>query len=539
MLNSQKRLFLFRADASPIIGSGHIMRCLSLANALKATGVDCVFISRHITQNLTQLLKTSGHDTLKIDAPSPIKSGPPQGEYAKWLGTTQEADARDVINVIKSGNYRNSAFDLIICDHYALGEDWEQPVSKALNAPVAAIDDLSNRKHASQWLIDTTFDKTAADYAGLVSPDCTMLIGSQYALLRPEFLRRRAEALRARDKAHEDNTSVNNILISMGGMDNDNVSCWVLSAIKSSGRKDFTVDVLLGASAPHIQEVRAFAKTLSFPVTVHIGVSDVTPLLVNADLCIGAAGSSTWERCCLGLPTINIVIADNQKTIAKTLADTGSILDAGIFDDIRNNTKDFNNNVLLPCLNDAGLRHSMSLSCRVICDGRGIGRIVRSVSVRTVKHAKRVALREAGVADIRMVYDWQALPQTRRYANNTDIPSFESHTAWIQNKLTDEQCMFYIIEYDANPAGSVRLDINRAAALSSGPPAATISIFISPKFFGNGIASAALDIIANLHREIEINAQVHEDNVASLKLFARANYVAQGDGWHRLPPRKG
>lgn len=536
MLNTHKKLFLFRADANPNIGSGHVMRCLSLANALKATGVNSVFVSRHITENLTLLIKKSGHDTLKIVTKNDVAPKISQGEYGQWLGTTQETDAQDVINTLKASEYRVGNFDLVICDHYALGDTWETLVSQTLDAPIAAIDDLSNRKHKSQWLIDTTFGKTTKDYDGLIPADCKRHIGSEFALLRPEFLQHRSHSLAARDKAFAEKLPVKNILISMGGMDKDNISQWALMAIKALKHHEFTVDVLLGAAAPHIDEVKAFAKILPFKAHIHAGIKDVTPLLVNADICIGAAGSSTWERCCLGLPTINIVIANNQQTIARTLAEVGAILNAGTFQSIRNHIEGFNKNFLIPCLENLDLRQSISLSSREICDGRGIERIVHSLSVRTVKHNKTVALRMADTNDIRAVHEWQKLPETRRYANNRDIPSFEDHDRWMRKKLAEENCKFYIIEHEGNAAGSVRLDVN-TEAVGGAVQTGIISIFIAPDFFGNGVASAALDIIAQLHQDIDIMAQVHESNIASLKLFARAGYIAQGDGWHRLAPR--
>lgn len=522
---------LIRADASVLIGSGHIMRCLSLANGLKIHGKSCVFAARNIPDGLAEKLKILGHDIIILKGDNEPPMDKAQGQYGKWLGTSEIGDADTLLTALAPYIAKNGMPELIICDHYALGAQWEKRVGQSLKAPIAAIDDLSDRVHDCQWLIDTTYGKIPADYQGLVPKNCQTLIGSKYALLRPEFAKMRPKSLTRRDVRFKREDPVGNVLISMGGMDKDNVSRLMLEAIAALPETpSFETHILVGSNCPHLSTLRSFAETLPFDVTIHAGVDDVTPLLMAADICIGAAGSSTWERCCLGLPTINIILADNQKTIARKMAERGAVIDAGFFSDL--DIESFSAEILAPLLANSLQRQELSLACRSVCNGHGVTYVAESLEVRTVKHSKIIALTRARSADIKTVYEWQCLPETRRFANTSEIPKWDEHTKWMQNKLTDPNCYFYIIKCNQTDAGVVRLDRDT----QHGEIAFTVSIFISPEFFGLGVASAALCILAKFHSKKKIFAQVHDTNKSSIALFLRAGYEPQNPSWYMLPP---
>jgi UDP-2,4-diacetamido-2,4,6-trideoxy-beta-L-altropyranose hydrolase len=183
------------------------------------------------------------------------------------------------------------------------------------------IDDLADRKHQCDILLDQTFGRKQEDYSGRIPEGCELLLGSEYALLRPEFAKWRAYSLDRRSKPE-----FKQLLVNMGGVDVDDFTGQVLDELKTCTLpSDVNVTIVMGGSAPHLESVKSKAIMLPYKTEVKVDVDNMAEIMVNSDVAIGAAGATTWERCCLGLPTIQIVIAKNQITIAKSLAELGAI----------------------------------------------------------------------------------------------------------------------------------------------------------------------------------------------------------------------
>lgn len=520
---------VFRVDASIEIGSGHIMRCLTLANELKYHGKSCVFITRNLPENLSDKIEISGHEIARLSKKENLPASRSKDQYSSWLGTTEIADATDCLSSLYPFIKNWAMPELVICDHYGLSAEWEKMMRENLKSPIAIIDDLSNRKHDCDWLIDTTFGKSKNDYSGLVPEKCKLMIGSQYALLRPEFAQLRKQTLKARDDDYAKKQPVKNLLISMGGVDKDNITMMILKTLSQlDDAPKFIAHILIGGAYPHFDELKLMVKNLPFSIKIHQDISNVASLFAMADICIGASGSSTWERACLGLPTINIVLAKNQNTIAQKMVEIDAIVDAGEFEKI--DRENFINNFLNPMLNDINIRHQLSINSRKICDGEGAQRINDSLLSLSTKHNKQVKIRQASENDIELVYNWQCLPETRKYSNNSNIPSWEEHQSWMQKKLLEENSYFYIIKYDKKNAGVVRLEMDK----NSDDNTYIISIFIAPKFFGYGIASAALQAVANYHKSFNLIAQVKDNNKPSINLFLRNGYKKYKYEWYKL-----
>lgn len=186
------------------------------------------------------------------------------------------------------------------------------------------IDDLADRSHVCDLLLDQNLGRVAGDYRGLIPPDCKLLIGSKYALLRPEFAQQRSESLIRRDQAQ-----LKHILISMGGIDKDNITCCVLESLSSYNlTQDMRITVVMGLQAPWLPSVKQKAASMAIQTQVLAGVSDMAKLMKESDLMICAAGATSWERCCLGLPGIQFVVAKNQVGIATALARAGAAITA-------------------------------------------------------------------------------------------------------------------------------------------------------------------------------------------------------------------
>lgn len=308
----------FRTDASLQMGTGHVMRCLTLGDALAARGATCQFICRAHEGNLIDFIRSKGYVVHALpmthltpeEGPVQKDASPSALAHGLWLGATQAQDATACAPILAAQRP-----DWLIVDHYALDAHWERALAPHCRQ-LMVIDDLADRPHACQILLDQTFGRDPADYRPWVPADCRLLCGSQYALLRPEFAALRHYSLQRRAQQ----PALRELLITMGGVDKDNATAHVLQALRTCPLPaDCRITVVMGATAPWLDKVRTQAQDMPWPTRVLVGVSDMAQLMADSDLAIGAAGATSWERCCLGLPTAMMVLAENQRNAARLL----------------------------------------------------------------------------------------------------------------------------------------------------------------------------------------------------------------------------
>tara|TARA_R110001583_G_scaffold127562_1_gene279208 strand:+ start:12341 stop:13450 length:1110 start_codon:yes stop_codon:yes gene_type:complete len=365
---------VFRADASIEIGSGHVMRCLTLADQLQRAGAECQFICRGHSGNLMEYIRSKGykvHSLPVVRATTPLENNE-STTHAHWLGSTWQEDAAQCAAVLIG-----LTPDWLIVDHYALDLAWETSL-RAHCKHLGAIDDLADRRHIAELLIDQSLDRSAAEYHGLVPDSCTLLTGSHYALLRPEFSQWRQASLKRRT-----NPSVENVLVNLGGVDKDNITGRVITGLEGSSLDNSCqITVVMGGTAPHLKTVTRQALTSRFDIDVKVGVSNMAELMANADLAIGAAGSTTWERCCLGLPSIMIVLADNQRFIALRLQERQIAK-------IVNSVSDDFESTLAAHIDtlDTDMLRSMSEISRTVTDGSGVASVATLIRNRADTNA--------------------------------------------------------------------------------------------------------------------------------------------------------
>lgn len=308
-------LVVFRTDASVQIGTGHVMRCLTLAEALRKGSAECVFLCRPHEGHLIQLIAERGHRVKTLPALSPGWTPKPAPPHAAWLGVDQAADAADALRALEGE--RRAAW--LVVDHYALDREWQTALRPACDR-IMVIDDLADRPHDCDLLLDPNIGRSEADYKGLLPEGARMLLGPRHALLRPEFAAHRAASLARRAQPE-----LRRLLVTLGGVDKNNVTCRVLDALDGAGLPEaLEITVVMGPHAPWLSAVRERARTMRRPTRVLAGVNDMARLMTESDLAIGAAGSTAWERCCLGLPTIQLVLAENQQKIAEALERVGA-----------------------------------------------------------------------------------------------------------------------------------------------------------------------------------------------------------------------
>ena len=293
---------VFRVDASSTIGAGHLMRCLTLAAALKSAGAHIDFICRDLPGNYACWLRQRDYRVFLLPAASqPLQDG--ENEYLRWLSVPMETEIAQCKSVLDS----LPKPDWIVVDHYALDRKWEAAV-RPENAFLMAIDDLANRTHDCQFLLDQNHYPNPAQRYRDRAPGAALLLGPEYALLRPEFRAKRPMVARRTGKVHR-------LLVFLGGSDNANVTPTALRALTRLNYRSIDVEVVVGQANPHLEEVRAQCRLAGAKLLTQ--VDDMAERMAMADLAIGATGVATWERASVGLPALAISVSDNQREIAR------------------------------------------------------------------------------------------------------------------------------------------------------------------------------------------------------------------------------
>lgn len=301
---------VIRADASLMIGTGHVMRCLTLADTLREHGAMVSFVCRAHAGNLIDTITDKGYRVARLALGQAAEDAAPA--HASWLGAGWREDAEATLSAI-AGEYP----DWLIVDHYALDARWEAHLRSHARR-IMVVDDLADRAHDCDLLLDQNFriDRDH-QYDHLVPTRCRRLLGPKYALLRPEFRRLAAVLKRGFD-------GPGRVLISFGGIDQSNETEKSLRALQMLDRPDLRVRVVLGAAYPHRESLAR-----SYGGREHIELHYQTPRMAEfmawADLCVGAGGSTHWERCTLGLPTVVITTGMNQEALARDLQRAGAI----------------------------------------------------------------------------------------------------------------------------------------------------------------------------------------------------------------------
>jgi len=486
---------LFRTDASVALGRGHVLRCLTLADAVRAQGGAARFICRQYRGNLIPSIKALGHEVRALpDAQEDVR-------YAEWQDPEWERDAEQTMAALAE---QPAPADWLIVDSYALGAPWEAKL-RATAKRIMAIDDLGNRDHNCDVLVDHNFHSDPhVRYAKLCPADCLRLLGPRYALLRPEFRAKRSAA-------KERDGHIRSIAIFLGG-DPNNVTARIVEAIAPVVRAGVRIDVIVGSAVSHRQILGSLGAQFE-QIKVHTGDQDMASLYAAADLAIGAAGVSTWERCCLGLPSIVIAIAQNQEPSATALARDGRIVYLGTSAEATNAKIAEATKALLE--QPARVRQ-LSRACAELVDGKGAERVMLALDTKTI------SLRKAQSNDCDSIYIWRNAEQTRRFSRQPDPIRREDHERWFSRLLADTGRVMLIGELAGEAVGVLRYDANGSRCV--------VSIYLVPGKSGHGYGARLLlaghEWLRRHRPDIEvIVADVLPENRPSAEAFRQAGYA--------------
>jgi UDP-2,4-diacetamido-2,4,6-trideoxy-beta-L-altropyranose hydrolase len=496
---------LFRTDADSNIGTGHLMRCLALADGLRSEGAECVFLCREAGLGaLAEKITAGGHGLLTLPAAAGNEDGDdlPRLAHAGWLPGGWRNDAA----ACRLALANQPAADWLVVDHYALDGRWERAM-RAEAERVMVIDDLADRRHECEVLLDqNVLADSVGQYQGLVPEGCLLLLGPKYALLRPEFLAFGEAAPKAAGCSED-----LRLLIMFGGSDPQDLT---LRAVKALARIKWRgpVDVVAGSLYGKLPELAAIVSGLP-QAHLHAPAHKVADLMRAAGLALGSPGVASWERCACGLPSIVLSVADNQLRLGESLGRLGAHWYLGKADQVRDDDLDA---ALAAWIANPLARHGMSSAAAAICDGKGVRRAVQRLA------AAELDIRPATQDDSQLVYAWRNDERTRRHFFDSGPIEPATHRSWFSQTLgnADTQLLL-VLGRGRVPVACVRFDYLAERA--------RLSVYLDPDLQGYGLGVNSISLACRWLRirrpDIRVvEADVLVDNEASRRAFSAAGF---------------
>lgn len=486
-----------RVDASVAMGTGHVMRCLTLAIALRQRGAAVHFICRLLPGHLMEHISRQGFPLSPLAAPERYEVQASES-HERWLGVEAAQDAMETGGILAG----LGTVDWLVVDHYGLGADWERRL-RAHVRRLFVIDDLADRAHDCDVLLDQNhYHALEQRYDGLLPAGSRKLLGPRYALLREEFGAAR-KTLRARDGR------VKRVLVFFGGVDAGDETSKAIDSLERIADPDITIDVVVGAANLRAGRLSERCAKLPF-VRFHAGISNMAELMAAADLAVGAGGTTTWERAALGLPSLVVALVKNQEELSAAVADHGCIvlLEKPTVADIE---------AVLRVLfkQPALLRHMQSQNLDLV-DGRGARRVARVLSGASIR------LRTARLQDSENLFQWRNSEFVRADSLNPAPIPRATHEAWLAASLANPDRDLLIAESAGEPVGVLRYDLAAAQAL--------VSIYLVPGRSGHGHGPSILEagedwLLRNRPAVKEVLAEILDRNQASRSAFADAGFL--------------
>lgn len=488
-MNATGNTLLIRADASPEIGTGHVMRCLSLVQGWKERGGAALFACSQNIPGLVRRLKAEDIVALPLVAEA---------------GATVDAD-----ETIRIARERNAAW--VVVDGYHFGEDYQDYLKKA-GLKVLFIDDYGcGTRCSADILLNQNLYADESFYLNR-GASTRYLLGCRYSLLRREFARYRGRERR-------DTARASRILVTLGGADQQNITGLILDALTAlPEHEQLNVKVMVGPAYTTADLLKRQAGAGGLRCDILRDVSVMSEWMDWADLAITAAGSTCWELCFMGLPAIVITMADNQIRVADSLAAAGIASAAGWYSSLNQGSLAAQISGLL---SDAVHRREMSSNGWLAVDGFGVDRLC------AVLCGEKRLLREATWRDCRLLWEWANDPVTRAMSISTKPIPYDEHEAWFRRKMSGCNTTILILEYEGTPVGQIRFDLKEDGV-------AEIDFYVAAALRGQSLGTYLLQAGTDLlfkkegSRITRVEGVVRADNDASCRSFEKAGFRAVG-----------
>lgn len=479
-------LLLVRVDAGTDAGTGHAMRCFALAQGWKDAHGDAAFAHAEMMPAIEKRFRAEGFESLSL----PVRAG-----------SAADAEATAAL-----AHDRGAAW--VVLDGYRFDAQFQAKLATR-GVRLLAIDDYGQ---AGEYSADLVLDQNEGANASLYAKkgDRTrLLLGPRYLLLQRALRARRAEDSAAPAMAKR-------VLVTFGGVDARDLTSRVLRALRNAGLPDLEVRVVVGPGNPHLANLEAAARTLTFRVRIEKDPPDLAALMADSDLAIAAAGTTSWELAHLGIPTILVATADNQRRVAESLASADVCLNLGWHEDA---TEERIAEAVRRLGQDAALRREMSRRGRALVDGDGVSRVLTELK------AGLVQLRPVIPDDAKLLWEWANDPTVRSVSFTTDPIPWDQHVRWFGERLRDPATVFFIATDPAGDSlGQIRFDVRGEEA--------EVSVSLARKSRGHGYGSAI--ILAGSRKLFEsssvrtLQAYVKDGNEPSVRAFLKAGYSRTG-----------
>jgi UDP-2,4-diacetamido-2,4,6-trideoxy-beta-L-altropyranose hydrolase len=486
---------LIRADASIQTGMGHLMRCLALAQACQAHGGEVVFLSHCQSLAVRQQIRDLGFDliALKESHPAPTDLRVTLSTFAQLTADRWQS---------------TSAF--LVLDGYHFDSAYQRAVQEA-GYTLLVIDDTGHLpRYDADVLLNQGINATQIPYA--LSRQSIPLLGSRYALLRPEFLA-------WHDWQREIPVVAHHILVTLGGSDPHNTTLQVLRALARLTVPALEIRVVIGPANPWRDELQRIVQDIPHTVQLLTNVSEMPRLMAWADMAICAGGGTCWELAFMGVPMAVVVLADNQIGVAKGLSEYGIGINCGDADGLQ---PEYVAEEVQALLYNQTRRGHMSTLGRIMVDGQGAERVLTLLSqLRKEPSDGMVQIRPATFADAGLLWQWANDPLTRANSFHEEAIAWEHHVAWYEAKLRAVGTRMWILEYLGVPVGQIRYD-------RSAPELAQISYVVAQGWRGRGIGTQLLtktSCLACTELQVQgLQGVTFVSNHASAQAFRRTGY---------------
>jgi UDP-2,4-diacetamido-2,4,6-trideoxy-beta-L-altropyranose hydrolase len=478
-----------RADADARMGTGHLMRCLALAQAWQDAGGRVTFLTACRLPELNARLAAEGAAVV------PLGSEP---------GSDADADETRETALRTGASW-------VVLDGYHFSDAFQQRVRRD-GIRVLTVDDYG---HAGHYTADLVLNQNLHAHEGLYrdrEPHTRLLLGTRFALLRREFWPWRSWRRAVPELASK-------VLVTLGGSDPENLTLRAIEAIVGlrSDLPSLQAVVVVGVANPHLPALEAAASPGGDGVRVLRNVTDMPALMAWADIAIAAGGSTSWERALLGLPSLVLVLADNQRDVARSCAEAGIGLDLGCAGTV---SRADLAEALISILPDKGRREEMARKGRELVDGHG------SERVRAEMTGPGIRVRPVRPEEAKLLWEWVNDPAVRRSAFHSEPIPWADHLVWFDRKLSDRACRIFVgIGANDTPIGQARFEL-------IAPGEVVIDMSIDRGQRGAGLGSAlirtAVETVFAERFARRVHAYIKQDNEASLRAFERAGFRVLG-----------
>jgi UDP-2,4-diacetamido-2,4,6-trideoxy-beta-L-altropyranose hydrolase len=478
---------LIRADASAQIGTGHLMRCLALAQAWQDTGGRAVFLMATEAPALESRLHSEGMEVVHL----PVQPG----------SVDDAAQTADLAHQVGA--------DWVVVDGYHFGADYQQAI-KGSGLRLLFIDDNGHAGHYSADLVLNQNIHAHEDLYQNREPYTRLLLGTRYVLLRREFLKWRGWKREIPEVARK-------VLVTMGGSDLGNVTLKVIQALQQVDVDGLEAIVAVGGGNPHYEKLLSAIRDAHFPILLESNVTDMPELMAWADVAVSAGGSTSWELAFMGVPALILILANNQRLIAEHLDTMGAAVNLGWYEDI---SPTETAQVMTQLIRTPRSRAEMSKHGRQLVDGDGVYRALMHMRGESVR------LRRVHEDDCRLLWEWANDPDVRAASFSSEPIPWGEHLRWFNLKLSNRNCFLFIAEDSAGvPVGQVRFEV-----VSNNEVVISISVVREKrgKGFGSTIIRLASQKLFELAEIKVIHAYIKQNNKASFRAFMKAGYKESG-----------